>query len=38
MLGVGKGTKIDGIYYGLVAADEKQRIQDELKTQLEINQ
>jgi polyisoprenyl-teichoic acid--peptidoglycan teichoic acid transferase len=32
-----KGAKIGGIYYGLVAADEKQRIQNELKTQLEIN-
>ncbi|WP_040207130.1 polyisoprenyl-teichoic acid--peptidoglycan teichoic acid transferase TagU [Neobacillus jeddahensis] len=30
------GTKIDGIYYGLVSAEEKQRIQTELKTQLEL--
>ncbi|MDR6121186.1 LCP family protein required for cell wall assembly [Bacillus sp. SLBN-46] len=31
------GTKIDRIYYGLVSSDEKQRIQNELKTQLELN-
>lgn len=32
-----KGTKIDGIYYGLVSPEEQQRIQNELKTQLELN-
>lgn len=32
-----QGTKIDGIYYGLVSPEEKQRIQTELKTQLELN-
>ena len=32
-----QGTKINGIYYGLVSAEEKQRIQTELKTQLELN-
>ncbi|WP_251552259.1 LytR family transcriptional regulator [Neobacillus muris] len=31
------GTTIDKIYYGLVSAEEKQRIQNELKTQLELN-
>lgn len=31
-----QGTKIGGIYYGLVSAEEKQRIQNELKTQLEL--
>ncbi|ETI69172.1 polyisoprenyl-teichoic acid--peptidoglycan teichoic acid transferase TagU [Neobacillus vireti] len=30
------GTKIDKIYYGLVSAEEKQRVQSELKAQLEI--
>ena len=32
-----QGTKIDGIYYGIVTDEEKQRIQNELKVQLEIN-
>ncbi|MCH6267001.1 LytR family transcriptional regulator [Neobacillus citreus] len=32
------GTKINNIYYGLVAAEEKQKVQNELKTQLELNQ
>ncbi|WP_045518909.1 LCP family glycopolymer transferase [Neobacillus niacini] len=32
-----QGTKIDGIYYGLVSLEEKQRIQTELRTQLELN-
>ncbi len=32
-----EGTKIDGIYYGIVAAEEKQRIQNELKIQLELD-
>jgi polyisoprenyl-teichoic acid--peptidoglycan teichoic acid transferase len=32
-----QGTKIDGIYYGLVSPEEMQRIQDELKTQLGLN-
>jgi polyisoprenyl-teichoic acid--peptidoglycan teichoic acid transferase len=31
----GNGTKINGIYYYIVPNDEKQRIQTELKTQLE---
>ncbi|MFP5116377.1 polyisoprenyl-teichoic acid--peptidoglycan teichoic acid transferase TagU [Bacillaceae bacterium C204] len=31
----GNGTKINGIYYFIVPDDEKQRIQTELKTQLE---
>ena len=31
------GTKINGIYYGLVSDAEKQRVQNELKTQLELN-
>jgi polyisoprenyl-teichoic acid--peptidoglycan teichoic acid transferase len=31
------GTKINKVYYGLVAAEEKQRIQNELRTQLELN-
>jgi polyisoprenyl-teichoic acid--peptidoglycan teichoic acid transferase len=31
----GSGTKINGIYYYIVPGDEKQRIQSELKTQLE---
>ncbi|SFC94246.1 transcriptional attenuator, LytR family [Bacillus sp. OV322] len=31
------GTMINKIYYGLVADDEKQRIQKEMKTQLELN-
>jgi polyisoprenyl-teichoic acid--peptidoglycan teichoic acid transferase len=31
-----QGTKIDKIYYGLVSSDEKQRVQSELKKQLEI--
>ncbi|QCJ44751.1 LytR family transcriptional regulator [Bacillus sp. S3] len=32
-----QGTKIDKIYYGLVSEEEKQRVQSELKTQLELN-
>lgn len=32
-----QGTKINGIYYGLVSPEEKQRIQTELKNQLELN-
>jgi polyisoprenyl-teichoic acid--peptidoglycan teichoic acid transferase len=32
-----RGTKINGIYYGIVSDEEKQRIQNELKTQLELN-
>lgn len=32
-----QGTKINNIYYGLVSAEEKQRVQGELKTQLELN-
>lgn len=32
-----QGTKIDGIYYGLVSPEEKQRIQTELKTHLGLN-
>ncbi|MEH7255066.1 LytR family transcriptional regulator [Neobacillus niacini] len=32
-----QGTKMDGIYYGIVSAEEQQRIQNELKGQLEIN-
>jgi polyisoprenyl-teichoic acid--peptidoglycan teichoic acid transferase len=32
-----QGTKINGIYYGIVSAEEKQRIQNELKDQLELN-
>lgn len=31
-----QGTKINGIYYGIVSNEEKQRIQTELKTQLEL--
>jgi len=31
------GTKINKIYYGLVSAEEKQKIQNELKAQLELN-
>lgn len=31
-----QGTKINGIYYGLVSKEEKQRVQTELKTQLEL--
>ncbi|CAH0346544.1 LytR family transcriptional regulator [Bacillus sp. CECT 9360] len=30
------GTTINGIYYGIVSDEEKQRVQKELKTQLEI--
>jgi polyisoprenyl-teichoic acid--peptidoglycan teichoic acid transferase len=30
------GTRINNIYYGIVSPDEKQRIQTELKTQLEL--
>lgn len=33
----GSGTKISGIYYFIVPQEEKQRIQKELKTQLEVN-
>ncbi|MFH7818895.1 polyisoprenyl-teichoic acid--peptidoglycan teichoic acid transferase TagU [Neobacillus thermocopriae] len=32
-----QGTKINGIYYGIVSNEEKQRIQNELKAQLELN-
>jgi polyisoprenyl-teichoic acid--peptidoglycan teichoic acid transferase len=32
-----KGTKIDKIYYGMVSPEEKQKVQNELKTQLELN-
>jgi len=32
-----QGTKINKIYYGLVSPEEKQRVQNELKTQLELN-
>lgn len=32
-----QGTKINGIYYGLVSPEEKQRIQTELKTHLGLN-
>ncbi|WP_160725753.1 polyisoprenyl-teichoic acid--peptidoglycan teichoic acid transferase TagU [Bacillus sp. USDA818B3_A] len=31
------GTKIGGIYYGIVSDAEKQRLQNELRTQLELN-
>ncbi|RFU61506.1 LytR family transcriptional regulator [Bacillus sp. V59.32b] len=30
------GTKINGVYYGIVSDEEKQRVQKELKTQLKI--
>lgn len=32
-----QGTTIDGIYYGIVSDEEKQRVQNELKTHLELN-
>jgi polyisoprenyl-teichoic acid--peptidoglycan teichoic acid transferase len=32
-----QGTTINGIYYGIVSAEEKLRVQSELKTQLELN-
>ncbi|WML41359.1 LytR family transcriptional regulator [Neobacillus sp. OS1-2] len=32
-----QGTKINSIYYGLVSPEEKQRVQNELKAQLELN-
>lgn len=32
-----QGTKIDGIYYGIVSIEEQQRVQKELKSQLELN-
>jgi polyisoprenyl-teichoic acid--peptidoglycan teichoic acid transferase len=32
------GTKINGIYYGVVNDEGKQRIQDEMKAQLELNE
>ncbi len=32
-----QGAKINRIYYGLVSPKEKQRVQQELKTQLEVN-
>lgn len=32
------GTKINGIYYGIVSEEEKQRVQNEMKAQLEINE
>ncbi|MFP5113951.1 polyisoprenyl-teichoic acid--peptidoglycan teichoic acid transferase TagU [Bacillaceae bacterium C204] len=31
-----EGTRIDNIYYGLISTEEKQRVQNELKSQLEI--
>jgi len=31
-----EGTRIDNIYYGLVSIEEKQRVQNELKSQLEM--
>ncbi|MCM3693186.1 polyisoprenyl-teichoic acid--peptidoglycan teichoic acid transferase TagU [Neobacillus niacini] len=31
-----QGTKINGVYYGIVSEEEKQRVQTELKTQLEL--
>nr|WP_263324282.1 LytR family transcriptional regulator [Neobacillus sp. Marseille-Q6967] len=31
-----QGTKINGVYYGIVSAEEKQRVQSELKAQLEL--
>jgi hypothetical protein len=33
----GKGTMINSVYYILVPDQEKQRIQNELKSQLDIN-
>jgi polyisoprenyl-teichoic acid--peptidoglycan teichoic acid transferase len=33
----GNGTKIDGIYYLQIPQDEKLRVQNELKSQLELN-
>jgi anionic cell wall polymer biosynthesis LytR-Cps2A-Psr (LCP) family protein len=32
-----QGTKINSIYYGLVSSEEKLRVQNELKAQLELN-
>lgn len=32
-----KGTMINKIYYGMVSPEEKQKVQNELKTQLELN-
>lgn len=32
-----QGTRINNIYYGLVSAEEKQRVQNELKSQLELS-
>ena len=32
-----QGTKIEGIYYGIIADEEKQRIQNDMKVQLEVN-
>jgi LCP family protein required for cell wall assembly len=32
-----QGTRINNIYYGLVSAEEKQRVQNELKFQLELS-
>lgn len=32
------GTKINGIYYGIVNEEERQRVQNEMKAQLEINE
>lgn len=32
----GKGTKIDSIYYQIVSEEEKQRVQDELKSHLDL--
>ena len=33
-----QGTMINQIYYGLVAAEERQRVQNELRAQLELNE
>lgn len=32
-----KGTKINKIYYGIISPEEKQKVQNELRTQLELN-
>lgn len=32
------GTKINGIYYGIISPEEKKRIQNEFKIQLELNE
>jgi hypothetical protein len=31
------GTMIDNIYYGIVSPEEKQRIQTDLRAQMEVN-